>query len=1308
MKRLIISIIILLSLVNTVSAIPDNYSKELPINNISEPITQERTYTTIKTTETYQDYLGNTYDFNLLNLNVHPLYLVNGNYAWRQGEWVEINTNEILSYRYSFDRIIPVYIFQNETQLLKYRAGNSPNYFMEVTWNASNIKSVSDDVINMGKFKRTTKLTAMDSRISKFNGDEVSMDITSQVVGNKIKFTFKNVNYSDIVYPLILTEQTIVVNNATTIGWTTSNVILINATKDLSSGNVSVGSCGPWDSYDDGILSSQYIINNGGAVELNGYVNISNNTQKTVIGYALTCTDNFNASVETKVIYNGTSDASTVYFTWLDGVGIGNNSKLNIRNTNITKMFVSYEGTENGSIFGSYTNRFDWNTLKIQTFNNSVLWWLNNSYVYNLTAGNLSIIKSLTPLTGSYDIGASGETSYFDNLRYWQNNTGEIYIMNQSVSQVGNAINRTRLVVYETGDGKSIDVYTKKNGTSDWILYQLNVTDNTWFDIPFTEGYYIDYKILLNGNGSAFPVFNSLEYDEQLSTNVTTCGLASTDGATYTLLNSVSSTGTCFTIGANNITLTSNSSLNQINFSTTTAGYGIYNNGYSNITIKNLNITTKNTSSSSRGIYYTGVNAKFSNITNNTITVKTGRGIYLISSSNNITTTNNTISATSGVGISLSTSKNNTISNNTVTVTTGRGMNIETSSHNSVVSNNTISATSTNGLGIYLHTSLNSVISNNTISVTTDGYGIYLYSSSNTTLSNNTLTASSSGYGITLYLSSNNNTLNNNIILVISGTGIVIQSASNNSVVSNNTISVTTGDGISLYSSASSVVSNNTISVTTGGGIYLYSSSISSLTNNTITLMSSEVAGYGIYLIFSTDNTINNNTVTGTIGRGITLYSSSTNTLTSNIATVTNGIGMHIRTSSSYNTVTNNTITATSGTGIYIESASNNNTLSNNTITATSDGYGIVMVSSSNNNITDGSISSISGISYYLYSVLNNIFTNTNFTTRNIELGVANTDWFNYSNNSGLTYVSNNVSEAKTITRTLYNWTQLNITLSDSVTSGTATVYYDIIGLYSNSYYDVYNNSIFQQTLKSDTNKQLPLFKVDHNTTQKTITVVLHNSTSNQITFSNIGQTESNIYPVTQSNTISVTVNTINSILYINNVSLGITYAGVETFYNMTNNSNTWSYPFVSGVPGIYSITHFNVMDNDSAQNSTTSNLWFTVLQPTGSGTGGNGVTTPTPTPTPNATVSPTPTATPSGVVIVLPKVVSPDVNDIIPVILNNTQQTIKGITDAIDNSLSSSLGEPYNTLTDTAKYLLYLMLGVMFVFILVKLKNRR
>jgi len=115
--------------------------------------------------------------------------------------------------------------------------------------------------------------------------------------------------------------------------------------------------------------------------------------------------------------------------------------------------------------------------------------------------------------------------------------------------------------------------------------------------------------------------------------------------------------------------------------------------------------------------------------------------------------------------------------------------------------------------------------------------------------------------------------------------------------------------------------------------------------------------------------------------------------------------------------------------------------------------------------------------------------------------------------------------------------------------------------------------------------------------------------------FNNPRQTETSIYPITQYNNILVDVTVANG--YINNVSMGITYNGIESIYIMSSSNNvTWSYSFTSGTPGVYSVTHFYAMSNISGINSTTSTLYFTVLTISGSSSSGGTIPTPTPTPT--------------------------------------------------------------------------------------------
>lgn len=79
------------------------------------------------------------------------------------------------------------------------------------------------------------------------------------------------------------------------------------------------------------------------------------------------------------------------------------------------------------------------------------------------------------------------------------------------------------------------------------------------------------------------------------ATDVTDCGTLSIDGGTYNLQNNVSNAGTCFVIGANNLTLDGQGL--WINYSQSVTGYAINNSGgYDNITIKNLNIIQGNLS----------------------------------------------------------------------------------------------------------------------------------------------------------------------------------------------------------------------------------------------------------------------------------------------------------------------------------------------------------------------------------------------------------------------------------------------------------------------------------------------------------------------------------------------------------------------------------------------------------------------------------------------------------------------------------------------------------------------------------------
>ncbi|MDP1695724.1 MAG: LamG domain-containing protein, partial [archaeon] len=125
--------------------------------------------------------------------------------------------------------------------------------------------------------------------------------------------------------------------------------------------------------------------------------------------------------------------------------------------------------------------------------------------------------------------------------------------------------------------------------------------------------------------------------------NITDCtNLTGVSGGIYTLLNNITSNGTCLTIVTNNITIDGNGY--EINYSKNgTVGYGIY--ARANYTaIKNLRIKEGSaTTSNKHGIYFSGANNGL--VSNNTIltTGSTTYGIYLLTSSNSNTLDSNIV-----------------------------------------------------------------------------------------------------------------------------------------------------------------------------------------------------------------------------------------------------------------------------------------------------------------------------------------------------------------------------------------------------------------------------------------------------------------------------------------------------------------------------------------------------------------------------------------------------------------------------------------------------------------------------------------
>ncbi len=221
-------------------------------------------------------------------------------------------------------------------------------------------------------------------------------------------------------------------------------------------------------------------------------------------------------------------------------------------------------------------------------------------------------------------------------------------------------------------------------------------------------------------------------------TDISACQDLSIASEYYNLTQNVSSTGTCFNVLANNITLDGQGY--WINYSNTSAGYGVNITSRNNITIKNLNIVQGNSSvSNAYGVY--GSTITNSTITNNTL--RTGGssgisnyGIYFVSSSNSNNISDNIITTSGGGGaahaIYLSSSNTNRVTNNNINTsgTTGRGIFLLSSSTNTLTNNN-ITTSGDSGYGIYLSSSNSNTLLDNivTTSNVNNAFGIYLASS---------------------------------------------------------------------------------------------------------------------------------------------------------------------------------------------------------------------------------------------------------------------------------------------------------------------------------------------------------------------------------------------------------------------------------------------------------------------------------------------------------------------------------------------------------------------------------------------------
>ena len=370
---------------------------------------------------------------------------------------------------------------------------------------------------------------------------------------------------------------------------------------------------------------------------------------------------------------------------------------------------------------------------------------------------------------------------------------------------------------------------------------------------------------------------------------------------------------------------------------------------------------------------------------------------------------------------------------------------------------------------------------------------------------------------------------------------LLTTSSINNTVKNCNFTNFTYGIYISVGSDNSTIF-NNVLSNESSYGIYQTNSNYANISNN--------IANYnsGIYLTgTSRNNVLINNTFNGLYGNtyGVRLYSSN-NTLINNTA---NYHRYCFDISGNYNTFINNTAKPGSGSfawGIQLSVSAYNNFTNNNFIggsTAGSD-YLFYLTTSNYTSVTGGSIynSTSSGADYEIgaNNGVGNNFTNTNFTGARKITFTDSTGWFNYQNDSTQNlWLSNNVSAAATLTRTLNKWNQYNMSWNESASVST-TANYNITGFVTNKNYTVYNNSVFRYRINASSCGCIN-FTIDISTSSQTIQV-------------NATDSESPTYSLNSTNSTSAGTPVMHSLNWNDNGGLS---GYIFSFWNGTDYNRT-------------------------------------------------------------------------------------------------------------------------------------------------------
>ncbi|MFH1630803.1 MAG: NosD domain-containing protein, partial [Candidatus Aenigmatarchaeota archaeon] len=689
------------------------------------------------------------------------------------------------------------------------------NTFMEFDGDAPLFINNQTEAINLSNnYWGTTNTTTINNSI--YDGKNVS------AWGNATFTPFLTEAYTPSASALscgdTITSNTTLTENLTsngscfTIG---ANDITLDCAGYSITGNQS-GSAINITSYNSTVVKNCVITNFTRAIvaDTANYLNITNNSLYNNSGdpsvYTLEFVQNVNhSSITYNRIYN-----NSVHGIFLNSASTNNTIMYNnISENSAGSVFIIFSSNNTvvsntmasntyGAIFlSAYNNTISSNTIANNTQGVVlVIQSTYNNFTDNIIANNTAYGISMTNNVAISDVSNNTFNNFFRNnitdngvgIYSFQNNTNNTYINNT----IANNTNQS----FYNNDTFAVNVSSNYWGSTNCTIINASIYDGK-NDSGLGNVTFLDF---LN---ASYPD-GSLRNCTEPATPALACGDTITSSTNMT--ENLTSAGTCFTIGANDIVL----DCAGYKISGDTTDNGITLGSYNNVTIKNCVVT-----GFSIGMDVNGV----TNITvlNNTV-YNNSYGIGSSGSPVNINITgnrfyNNTIHAILLPGGSGHSFTNNFIYNNT------QGGIVLMSQPNNITNNNLTS----NQYGLVLIMSDNNTITGNIINNNSDfGFGVMITSDYNNITDN--IVANNTNYGLILtnnvVVSNTSNSTFNNLFrnnITDNGVGIyVYQNCTNNSFV-NNTISGSTTYSFHNNQSFAVNASNNYWGTTSCGAINL-------------------------------------------------------------------------------------------------------------------------------------------------------------------------------------------------------------------------------------------------------------------------------------------------------------------------------------------------------------------------------------------------------------------------------------------------------------------------------------------------------